>query len=68
MTVTCKCGKASITYQAVGEDIYYAESINTTIKTDDEGFGKICVCAHCKDEYDTFDPCMVKQINERYQP
>jgi hypothetical protein len=67
MKETCKCGKASMTYQAVGEDVYHAESVNTIIKTDDEGFGKVCICAYCKEEYDGFDPFIVTNINERYK-
>jgi hypothetical protein len=60
----CKCGKASITYECIGEDLYSAVTVNTTIvKT--SGFGWVCVCLTCGEKYDTFDPCMVKIIDRR---
>ena len=61
MKKECSCGKASITYKLTGEDEYRANAVNTRIKPDYEG-GKICVCTVCGDEYDTFDPCMVRSV------
>ena len=54
----CKCGKAQIEYEVMGEDLYSATLQNSTIKKD--GFGKKVFCKSCKEGYSTFDPCMVK--------
>jgi hypothetical protein len=54
----CKCGKASMTYEVIGEDLWSGVPENTTIVT--EGHGKACICNNCKTTYDHFDPCMVK--------
>jgi hypothetical protein len=57
----CKCGKASITYECIDEDLFSAIAVNTTIKK--EGYGKVCICKSCGAKYDNFDPCMVKIID-----
>ena len=61
-TETCKCGKASITYEIVDEDYWVANAKNTHIVKD--GYGKKCICKFCNDEYDSFDPCMVTVIEQ----
>ena len=60
-TETCKCGKVSMTYDVIGEDLWLGTPVNTSIKK--EGYGKACICKFCKQNYDHFDPCMVKIFN-----
>ena len=64
MNTQCKCGKASMSYEVIGEDLYMAKAVNTIIKK--EGYGKVCICRFCNKQYDNFDPFMVKFIDERY--
>jgi hypothetical protein len=59
----CKCGKASMTYEVIGEDLWSGTPENTKIEK--QGYGKACVCISCKDKYDQFDPCMVKIFTKR---
>lgn len=59
-TVKCKCGKASMTYKVIGEDLWTAEAKNTVICP--TGYIKTCICMGCKESYSQFDPCMVKDI------
>ena len=54
----CKCGKANMVYEPIGDDLWSGTPTNTTIKKD--GYGKACYCKTCGHKYDTFDPCMVK--------
>ena len=58
--VKCKCGNASMKYECIGEDLFFAEVNNTMIIS--EGYGKACICKECKTTYDHFDPCMVKVL------
>lgn len=54
--VKCKCGKASMIYECIGEDLFSAVVENTLIVT--EGYGKACICKSCKTTYDHYDPVM----------
>ena len=56
----CKCGKASASFEPVGEDLYDLEVVNTTIKR--EGYGKNCICKLCGEKYTEYDPCMVNYV------
>ena len=60
--VKCECGKASMTYKIIGEDLWSAVAVNTLIISKD--YGKVCICKNCKNEYDKYDSCMVKLFNE----
>ena len=62
----CKCGKASIKYDCVGEDSFEAEYFNTKIVKD--GYGRACICKSCGEKYDNFDPCMVRILTEVIHP
>jgi len=59
--VKCKCGKASMTYEVIGEDLWSGVQVNTTLKK--EGYYVSCTCNDCKEWYDNYDPCMVKIFN-----
>lgn len=56
--VECKCGKASMTYDIIGEDLWSAVPENTSIVK--EKYTKVCICKSCGTKYDEYDPCMVK--------
>ncbi len=54
----CKCGKASMTYEIIGMDLWSGVPVNTIIRKD--RWDAVCICKICNDEYDQFDPHMVK--------
>lgn len=57
---SCDCGDAWMKFTVIGEDLWTATAYNTKISKD--GYGKKCTCKSCGQDYDTFDPCMVKGI------
>ena len=57
-TVECPCGKACMTYEVVGEDMWMGTAVNTRLAYNDN-WGKDCICKSCGEKYDEFDPCMV---------
>jgi hypothetical protein len=62
--VTCRCGKASMNYEVIGEDLWTATATNTKINKNGYG-GRDCICKSCGLIYDDFDPCMVKGIEHK---
>ena len=60
--VKCKCGRASISYQVIGEDMWGYDAINTSVV---KACGiKHCICMLCGQKYDEFDPFMVKRLSD----
>ena len=58
--VKCKCGYAQMRYDAIGEDTWMAQALNTIITEGEYDNG--CYCTECKTMYDTFDPFMVVEV------
>ena len=54
----CRCGKASATYKIIGEDLWAVTIRNTEVR--DGEYCKMLRCKYCDDDYDTYDPVMVK--------
>lgn len=61
--VKCSCGKASMAYEVIGEDLWSGTPVNTTFKKD--RYSVDCQCKSCLEWYDTFDHCMVKIFNNK---
>ncbi len=58
----CYCGKASMTYQVIGEDLWSGTPVNTELKKGK--YSVECQCKDCKEWYDRFDLVMVKIFGE----
>lgn len=56
--VKCPCGNASATYKVIGEDLWWLELVNSRIEH--EGYADVVYCNSCGEDYDEFDPYMVK--------
>lgn len=54
----CKCGKASMKYEVIGEDLWSGIPENTDLVK--SGYVFECHCQYCGESYDSYDPFMVK--------
>ena len=61
----CKCGKSSVAYYVVGEDLYEVDADNVKASISERGDGNMWFqCNHCPDKVDYCDPEMVSNYDE----
>ena len=58
-TKTCKCGKSSVSFEVVGEDLYSAELNNCTKKKNKKEGEVQYICKECGDVVETADYYMM---------